>query len=43
LQLVRFTIVAAALTAMARLGVAPLLAGVGGFVLARTFCLRRRR
>jgi F1F0 ATPase subunit 2 len=43
MQLVRFTIVAAALLAMAHLGVAPLLAAVGGFVLARTVCLRRRR
>jgi F1F0 ATPase subunit 2 len=43
LQLGRFTVVAAALSAMAHLGVAPLLAGVGGFVVARILCLRRRR
>jgi F1F0 ATPase subunit 2 len=43
LQLVRFAVVAAAFSAIAFLGVTPLIASLGGFVAARAWVLRRRR
>jgi F1F0 ATPase subunit 2 len=43
LQLVRLATIVAVFFAIARVGVAPLLAAFVAFALSRTVCLRRRR